>query len=158
MLIHLYCNWLQKLWNMAESLILTFNLLLVIRFNQQFFIIHFKGRWGSDGGGGTLTNNYLLATICMNKACTVCITLFLFPLSFLLCAPSFNFPCGLTTFAGIVYAQLFCTCNACHFHHTWAVFVQQQSAITDNLAMHGLPHSLSPNCFILFYISGIRFS
>ena len=33
-------------------------------------------------------------------------------------------PVKLGTFAGIVYAQLFCTCKAYHFHHTWVVFVQ----------------------------------
>ena len=36
----------------------------------------------------------------------------------------------LRAFAGIVYAQLFCTCNAFHFRHTWAVFVQHSIACT----------------------------
>ena len=37
-------------------------------------------------------------------------------------------PVKLGTFAGIVYAQLFCTCKAYHFHHTWVVFVQHSFA------------------------------
>ena len=36
----------------------------------------------------------------------------------------------LRTFAGIVYAHLFCACNACHFHHTWVVFVIHSIANT----------------------------
>ena len=33
-------------------------------------------------------------------------------------------------FAGIVYAHLFCACAACHFHHTWVVFVRHTIANT----------------------------
>ena len=39
----------------------------------------------------------------------------------------------LRAFAGIVYAQLFCACNALHFHRTWAVFAQHSIAYTLNV-------------------------
>ena len=46
---------------------------------------------------------------------------------FFICCQEFIY---LRMFAGIVYAHLFCACNACHLHHTWVVFLQH--SITNN--------------------------
>ena len=47
------------------------------------------------------------------------------------CSQASGYPVVITilrTLGGIFYAQLFCACNAFHFHHTWAVFVQHSIA------------------------------